>query len=97
MSGLAMFSLKVPSRLQFDRNRNEKTVRHTHRVRNPAGPCDDSLCERFDNVNPRSNGRERHFCGVTDTADSRIDPDGIDAGRPFPMEDRERNLPYTEG
>ncbi len=55
MSGLAIFSLKYPSLLSFDRaSRNDKTVKHNLKklfgVR--ATPCDTAMRERLDKVDP---------------------------------------------
>jgi len=54
MSGLAVFSLKFPSLLQFDQSKNEEIIRHNletmyevHRA-----PCDTQMRERLDQVPP---------------------------------------------
>ena len=53
MAGLAVFSLKFPSLLQYDRNRNdikiEKNLKNLYFVNNP--PSDTYLRERLDEVN----------------------------------------------
>ena len=55
MSGLAVFSLKCPSLLQFDNDRNTDITRHN--LRSLYGieraPCDTYLRERLDTVEPR--------------------------------------------
>ena len=56
MSGLAVFGLKYPSLLQFDRDaRTDETVRAN--LRSLYGveraPCDTALRERLDEVDPR--------------------------------------------
>ena len=54
MSGLAVFSLKCPSLLDFDKNRSDTAVaqnlRDLYHVTTP--PCDTYLRERLDQVNP---------------------------------------------
>ncbi len=54
MSGLAMFGLKYPSLLQFDKARNEKTIKAN--LKNLYGieqvPCDTQMREVLDPVNP---------------------------------------------
>lgn len=54
MSGLAVFSLKYPSLLQFDKAANESLLRHNlqslYRVQ--RAPCDTQLRERLDTVEP---------------------------------------------
>ncbi len=56
MSGLAMFSLKYPSLLQFDRCRHAQAVRHNLRtlfgIR--QAPCDTYMRERLDEVEPHA-------------------------------------------
>jgi len=56
MSGLAIFSLKYPSLLQFDQDRSEDITRYN--LRSLYGieqaPCDTYLRERLDEVNPKS-------------------------------------------
>lgn len=48
MSGLAIFSLKFPSLLQFDKAKEEETIKHN--LKSLYGvkkaPCDTQLCER---------------------------------------------------
>jgi len=55
MSGLAMFGLKYPSLLQFDKAKNEKTVRHN--LKNLYGveraPSDTQMRDVLDPVNPK--------------------------------------------
>lgn len=54
MSGLAVFGLKCPSLLQYDRNRSDNAVaqnlRNLYHVNNP--PSDTYLRERLDHINP---------------------------------------------
>ena len=54
MSGLAVFGLKCPSLLQYDRKRSDNAVaqnlRDLYHVNNP--PSDTYLRERLDHVNP---------------------------------------------
>lgn len=56
MSGLAMFSLKFPSLLQFDQGLNDPAIRHNlktlYKIEN--APCDTYMRERLDEVSPRS-------------------------------------------
>ena len=54
MSGLALFGLKYPSLLQFDRDRQEETVRANLRALYgiERAPCDTRLRERLDEVDP---------------------------------------------
>ena len=55
MSGLAIFGLKYPSLLQFDKHKNSKTIKSNikslYQIINP--PCDTYLRERLDVVDPR--------------------------------------------
>ena len=55
MSGLAIFGLKFPSLLQYDRNRNnlaiEENLKNLYRVNEP--PSDTYLRERLDEVDPK--------------------------------------------
>jgi len=55
MSGLAIFSMKYSSLLQFDQEQNEETVRYNleklYDVKN--APCDTTLRERLDDVDPQ--------------------------------------------
>ena len=55
MSGLAMFSLKMPSLLYFDNHRNEEIIKHN--LQNLYGvqsaPCDTYMRERLDLVDPQ--------------------------------------------
>ncbi len=55
MSGLAMFSLKYASLLQFDRSRNAQTTRHNLKTLFGVSdaPCDTTLRERLDEVDPQ--------------------------------------------
>jgi hypothetical protein len=55
MSGLAMFSLKFPSLLKFDENREEKTIKHNLQALYGVQqiPCDTYMRERNDEVDPR--------------------------------------------
>src|SRR5271169_5986035 len=55
MSGLALFSLKSPSLLQFDENREKKVIKHNLRTLYGVKdtPCDTYLRERLDEVDPR--------------------------------------------
>ena len=55
MSGLAIFGLKYPSLLQFDKHRQEQEVKHNlaHLYGVDKAPCDTYLRERLDPVNPR--------------------------------------------
>jgi len=54
MSGLAMFGLKYPSLLQFDKARNERTIKanlkELYGVR--QAPCDTQMREVLDPINP---------------------------------------------
>jgi len=54
MSGLAIFGLKFPSLLDFDKRRNDlpisQNLKNLYRVNNP--PSDTYLRERLDDVNP---------------------------------------------
>ena len=54
MSGLAVFGLKYPSLLQFDRAQGEESVRHNLRrlYGVEQAPCDTYLRERLDEVDP---------------------------------------------
>lgn len=56
MSGLALFSLKFPSLLQFDQGNKDPIIRHN--LKSPFGvkkaPSDTYLREVLDKVNPRS-------------------------------------------
>ena len=54
MSGLAIFGLKYPSLLQFDRAQSEEAVRHDLRrlYGVDRAPCDTYLRERLDEVDP---------------------------------------------
>ena len=56
LSGLALFGLKYPSLLQFDRDRIEETAQHN--LRSLYGikhmPCDTYLRERLDEIDPAS-------------------------------------------
>ena len=56
MSGLAVFGLKCPSLLDYDRKRSDPATKHNLRtlyhVENP--PCDSYLAERLDMVNPQN-------------------------------------------
>lgn len=56
MSGLAVFSLKYPSLLQFDRSQEEEEIRHNlsclYQIE--RAPCDTYLRERLDEVDPTS-------------------------------------------
>jgi len=55
MSGLAIFSLKFPSLLQFDQQRNKEIIQHNlnslYQVQ--RAPCETYLRERLDNIDPR--------------------------------------------
>lgn len=55
MSGLAMFSLKYPSLLQFDKARHEKTVKAnlTNLYGVKKTPCDTQMREVLDPINPK--------------------------------------------
>ena len=52
MSGLAMFSLKYPSLLQFEKHRKSEETTLCHNMRNlygvPRVPCDTQMRERLD-------------------------------------------------
>jgi len=54
MSGLAVFSLKFPSLLQFDESKNEEIIRHNlesmYEVQ--RAPCDTQMRERLDQLPP---------------------------------------------
>jgi hypothetical protein len=54
MSGLAMFGLKYPSLLQFDKARNEKTIKANLNELYDVeqAPCDTQMREVLDPVNP---------------------------------------------
>lgn len=54
MSGLAVFSLKFPSLLQFDENKNEEIIRHNleSMYNIQRAPCDTQMRERLDQVAP---------------------------------------------
>jgi hypothetical protein len=54
MSGLAMFGLKYPSLLQFDKVRNEKTIKANLKKLYGVeqAPCDTQMREVLDPVNP---------------------------------------------
>lgn len=56
MSGLAIFSLKYPSLLQFDNGRSDEIVRHNLQALYGVqqAPCDTYLRERLDNIDPHS-------------------------------------------
>lgn len=56
MSGLALFGLKFPSLLQFDEGREDHVIKHNLRTLYLVedAPCDTSLRERLDEVDPRS-------------------------------------------
>ena len=56
MSGLAIFSLKYPSLLQFDNCRHDAIVRHNLQTLYgiEQAPCDTYLRERLDEVDPRT-------------------------------------------
>src|SRR5262245_59093366 len=55
MSAVAMFGVKTPSLLQFDRGSHNEIARHNleklYRV--ARAPCDTSMRERLDEVDPR--------------------------------------------
>ena len=54
MSALAVFGLKYPSLLQFDRSRGEEAVRHNLKTLYGIGraPCDSSMRECLDKLDP---------------------------------------------
>jgi hypothetical protein len=54
MSGLAVFGLKYPSLLQFDKNKDKLRIRHNLRTLYgvPHAPCDSTLREVCDEVGP---------------------------------------------
>jgi hypothetical protein len=54
MSGLAVFSLKFPSLLQFDQSKNEEIIRHNLETMYEVqrAPCDTQMRERLDQVPP---------------------------------------------
>ena len=54
MSGLAVFSLKFPSLLQFDESKNEEIIRHNLKTMYEVqrAPCDTQMRERLDQVPP---------------------------------------------
>jgi hypothetical protein len=54
MSGLAVFGLKYPSLLQFDKNQNEPLIQANLQALYGVAraPCDTTLRERLDTVNP---------------------------------------------
>jgi hypothetical protein len=54
MSGLAMFSLKYPSLLQFDQGQEEPTTKHNLKTLYgiDAVPCDTYMRERLDKIDP---------------------------------------------
>ena len=56
MSGLALFDLKYPSLLRFDEGREDIVIKHNLRMLYliESTPCDASLRERLDEVEPRS-------------------------------------------
>lgn len=56
MSGLALFGLKFPSLLQFDEGREDSVIKHNLSTLYlvEGVPCDTSLRERLDEVEPRS-------------------------------------------
>jgi len=56
MSGLALFSLKSPSLLQFDEDREKEVIQHNLRTLYHVedAPCDTYLRERLDEIDPRS-------------------------------------------
>lgn len=56
MSGLAIFSFKSPSLLDFDQNRDDKFVRYNlkHLYGVEQAPCDTQLRERLDEIDPSS-------------------------------------------
>lgn len=56
MSGLAVFGLKFPSLLQFDDSQEEIAIRHnlTTLYGVSQAPCDTSMRERLDDVDPKS-------------------------------------------
>ena len=58
MSGLAVFGLKFPSLLQFDKGRDDEIIRHNLQTLYgiKQAPCDTYLRERLDDVDPA-----RHF------------------------------------
>jgi len=55
MSGLAVFGLKYPSLLQFNKDANEKILRHNLKTLYGVekAPCDTQLRERLDLVDPQ--------------------------------------------
>jgi hypothetical protein len=59
MSGLAIFSFKSPSLLDFDQNKDSKFVRYNlkHLYGVEKAPCDTQLRERLDEVEPSSINR----------------------------------------
>lgn len=54
MSGLAVFGLKFPSLLQFDRGRDDEIIRHNLQTLYgiAQAPCDTYLRERLDDIDP---------------------------------------------
>ena len=52
MAGFAMFSLKCPSLLDFDKQRAEGNLKTIYRIE--RAPCDSSMRERLDPVAPAS-------------------------------------------
>lgn len=54
MSGLALFGLKFPSLLQFDRGRDDDIIRHNLQTLYgiEQAPCDTYLRERLDDIDP---------------------------------------------
>jgi hypothetical protein len=56
MSGLAMFSLKFPSLLQFSDSRDVEIVKHNLKTlyNVVTAPCDTYMRERLDEIDPKS-------------------------------------------
>ena len=55
MSGLAVFGLKFPSLLQFDQGLDDDVIKHnlTTLYHVEQAPCDTSMRERLDKVDPQ--------------------------------------------